>query len=156
SDCYFAPTGDCVGSFVTALSNGNYVIGSPNWNVFRGAATWGNGTTGIRGTIDANNSFVGSNTFDQLAFGGVTALTSGNYVAGSPGWDSGRGAATWADGTIGITGTVEPNNSLVGSNTGDRVSYNGVTALGNGNYVVLSPYWNSTRGAVTWEDGTTG
>ncbi|MFN8440810.1 MAG: hypothetical protein U0175_08580 [Caldilineaceae bacterium] len=32
----------------------------------------------------------------------------------------------------------------------------GVTALGNGNYVVSNPGWNSRRGAVTWGNGATG
>src|SRR5262249_50267377 len=35
--------------FVTPLSNGNYVVLSSHWNSFRGAATWGDGTTGVRG-----------------------------------------------------------------------------------------------------------
>jgi hypothetical protein len=40
-------------------------------------------------------------------------LSNGNYVVGSAGWH-GRGAATWGDGTVGITGPVDENNSLVG------------------------------------------
>ena len=32
----------------------------------------------------------------------------------------------------------------------------GVTALSNGNYVVPSPYWNGSRGARTWGNGSTG
>jgi hypothetical protein len=39
----------------TALSNGNYVVASRYWNGARGAATWGSGTTGVRGTIDASH-----------------------------------------------------------------------------------------------------
>ena len=48
------------------MSNGNYVVGSPDWNSNRGAATWGNGSTGISGTISAANSLVGSNPGDLV------------------------------------------------------------------------------------------
>ena len=57
-------TDDAVGGGVTALTNGNYVVRSPNWdngavaNV--GAVTWGNGTTGSVGNVSTANSLVGS------------------------------------------------------------------------------------------------
>ena len=57
------------------MSNGNYVVESPCWNGSRGAATWGNGSTGMSGTVSAANSLVGSNPGDYVgAFGSVTAL----------------------------------------------------------------------------------
>src|SRR5262249_11063753 len=120
---------------VTGLSNGNYVVLSPNWNGRRGAATWGDGTAGGTGTIDASNSLGGADPRDGV--GGVTALANGNYVVNSPFWNGGRGAATWGDGTTGVTGTVDASNSLVGSDPGDQVGYYGAQALPNGNYVVL-------------------
>ena len=58
---------------VTALSNGNYVVDSPYWNGDRGAVTWGNGSTGISGTISAANSLVGSNPGDEV--GGLQAAS---------------------------------------------------------------------------------
>ena len=49
---------------VTALSNGNYVVGSPAWNGNKGAATWVSGTSGAtldgQNTIDAQNSIEGA------------------------------------------------------------------------------------------------
>jgi hypothetical protein len=105
------------------LTNGNYVVASPSWNGSLGAATWGDGTAGVTGTIDAGNSLVGSNPNDQVGSGspgarGVTALANGNYVVCSPYWDggfsNGRGAVTWADGTVGLAGPVGPGNSLIG------------------------------------------
>jgi hypothetical protein len=146
---------DQVGRAVTALGNGNYVVGSNLWNGNRGAATWGDGTLGITGTVDASNSLVGSNADDRVGVG-VMALSNGNYVVYSPFWNGNRGAATWGNGTIGITGAVDTSNSLVGSNAFDEVGDGGVTALSNGNYVVRSPRWNGDRGAVTWGDGTMG
>src|SRR5262249_8030593 len=41
-------------NYVTSLSNGNYVVASPNWNGNRGAVTWMSGTTGQ--TLDGVNS----------------------------------------------------------------------------------------------------
>ncbi len=159
-------TNDGVGNFVTALSNGNYVVGSPPWdngateNV--GAATFGSGVSGIVGVVSTANSLVGSSADDVV--GGAIALSNGNYVVCSPFWDNGptvnAGAATFSSGSSGVIGVVSPTNSLVGSSTDDFVGFNGVTALTNGNYVVLSPRWNNgpaiSAGAVTFGLGSSG
>jgi hypothetical protein len=132
------------------LSNGNYVVESEAWNSNRGAATWGDGSTGVSGTISAANSLVGSNPLDEVGYI-ITPLTNGNYVVGSPGWNVNRGAATWANGSTGVSGTVSAANSLVGSSPGNQVGYiGGVTPLSNGNYVV------STAAGATWANGTSG
>jgi hypothetical protein len=157
---------DNIGSnFVYALSNGNYVVVSQNWdngaisNV--GAVTWGSGTTGVTGAVSAANSLIGSTANDQVGGFGMTALTGGNYVVNSPNWDNGAvvnaGAATWRSGTTGVGAVVSASNSLVGTNANDNVSSGGVTALGTGNYVVCSPAWYGTDvGAATFGNGTTG
>ena len=151
---------------VTALSNGNYVVSSPNWNngatASAGAVTWGSGTAGVSGAVSATNSLVGSTANDQVGIDGVTALSNGNYVVSSPNWTNGAaadaGAVTWGSGTAGVSGAVSATNSLVGSTANDQVGngvtaqggegvINGVTALSNGNYVVTSPNWtNGTAG----------
>jgi hypothetical protein len=156
---------DRVGDYgVTALSGGNYVVDSELWNGNRGAVTWGSGTTGVSGFVSAANSLVGSNAGDQIGSGrtqagywrGVVALSNGNYVVSSPSWNHGLGAATWGDGTTGVSGQVSAANSLVGSDLGGSVAYNGIMPFYNGNYLVLSPGWNGNRGAVTWGSGTQG
>src|SRR5690606_17519060 len=59
---------DFVGSVnVIALPNGNYVVASPLWNNFMGAATWGNGTGGTIGEISAANSLVGGVSSSGMA-----------------------------------------------------------------------------------------
>src|SRR5262249_9670584 len=137
------------------------VIESPSWNGARGAATWGNGTVGISGTISTANSLIGGNPNDQVGTGFLT-LPNGNYVVESPDWNGARGAATWGNGTTAVMSTVSDTNSLVGSNNNDRVGAGnfggagGFTLLSNGNYLVRSPNWNSNRGAVTWASATTG
>ena len=159
---------DNVGGTVTALTNGNYVVTSPNWAnggvASAGAVTWANGTTGITGAVSAANSLVGTTADDQVGIGGVTALTNGNYVVRSFRWDNGAtvdaGAVTWGNGTTGITGAVSAANSLVGTTTNDFVGIGPVTALSNGNYVVSSPGWDNgatvNAGAATWGNGTSG
>ncbi len=163
--------GDEVGSTVVALSNGNYVVASPMWTagsigaskMSAGAATWGNGASGLAGAVSAGNSLVGATSNDQVG-SGVTALANGNYVVQSPYWHNGSaanaGAATWASGTTGLLGIASANNSLVGTTANDGVSAGGIAALSNGNYVVTSEEWNNgviaTAGAVTWGNGNGG
>jgi len=153
---------------VTALTNGNYVVKSPQWNngaaTYAGAVTWGNGSTGVSGVVSSANSLVGTTANDNVGYGGVTALSNGNYVVRSYQWNNGTatyaGAVTWGDGTKGVIGPVSSSNSLVGTTKNDQVGYGGITALANGNYVVNSYQWsNGTAayaGAVTWGDGTKG
>ncbi len=159
---------------VTALSNGNYVVRSSNWdnpapivsNV--GAVSFCNGTTGCTGAVSGANSLIGVTASDQVGSGAVTALADGDFVVRSPDWDnnvtvvSDVGAATFCNGTTGCTGTISPTNSLVGTLANDRVSGGGVTELANGNYVVNSAGWDNpapltvNAGASTWCSGTRG
>lgn len=151
-----------VGGGLTLLSNGNYVVVSHGWNSERGAATWGDGRSGVSGEVSAANSLVGASAGDIVGWSGVTALSNGHYVVSSSGWSGGRGAVTWGDGMSGTAGEVSAANSLTGSAENDTVGANvtgnqtlesGVTALANGNFVVRSPLWNNRRGAVTWRSG---
>lgn len=163
-----ATTGDQVGLFGTALTNGNYVVFTPSWSngavTGAGAATWGDGSAGTVGAVTAANSLVGTTSNDGIGVTGVAALSNGNYVVTSPQWSNGAatavGAATWGNGTTGTSGAVSPANSLVGSSGGDQVGNYGAYALSNGNYVVPSPFWSNgavgTVGAATWGNGNIG
>jgi hypothetical protein len=159
-------TGDLVGSQgIAVLSNGHYVVASPSWNsgavIDAGAVTWGNGTTGTVGPVSSANSIVGAAANHSIGAGGVTPLTNGNYVIGSPLWDAGPtlsvGAVTWVQGSTAATGTVTSANSLVGSKADDLVGQL-IIPLSNGNYVVGSPSWDNgsvvNAGAATWRSGT--
>jgi hypothetical protein len=156
---------DKVGSHgVTALANGNYAVASPNWSGDRGAASWGNGAAGTSGLVSATNSLVGATAGDQIG-STVTALSNGNYVVASFNASIGAtntGAATWVNGTNGATknsvNAVSAANSLIGQ-ASDFVGQFGVTALKNGNYVVISANASvgaSQTGAVTFGDGSSG
>lgn len=162
---------DRVGYDVYALTNGNFVVCSPDWDNGSiedvGAVTFVNGTTGMTGVVSAANSLIGTSEDDSIGYAGVTALTNGNYVVSSYNWDNGSisdaGAVTWGNGTTGTSGIVSAANSLVGSTAGDRIGgyfSDGVTALPNGNYVVNTPDWDNgsitDAGAVTFGNGATG
>jgi trimeric autotransporter adhesin len=170
--------GDRVGEEgIVALANGNFVVQSDVWNNSgasaprAGAVTFGNGTTGFTGgTVSSSNSLVGSHSNDLVGNQQVLALSTGNYVVPSSAWmnpgigslPDAAGAATFGNGTTGVTGVVSASNSLigvegqggidlVGSEVGQRL-----VALSNGNYVIGSPIWNHGQGAATFGNGTTG
>lgn len=160
--------GDFIGTTVVALSNGNYVVGSPhfmNGGLYQGAVTWGDGFGGTTvGMVSATNSLIGSANYDTVG-ASITALSNGNYVVNSYGWNSNAGAVTWGNGLGGTAGTIAATAgagivaSLVGT-PGQRIGWgsgtfstDGVVALvGNGNYVVNS----SAAGFVTWGNGAGG
>lgn len=155
-----------VGSIVVALTNGNYVVTSAAWKNVAigayGAATWGNGTTGITGPVTEVNSLYGSKPVDFS--GAITPLTNGNYVVNNFMWERdgipGAGAITWGDGSTGVTGRISISNSLVGRDTMDNIGIREVKPLANGHYVVPSPFWSNNGkwavGAVTWCNGFIG
>jgi hypothetical protein len=156
--------GDSVGSGgVTALDNGNYVIASADWSGDSGAATFAKGATGITGPITATNSLIGSHANDSVGLS-IKKLGTDNYVVVSPFWSSSTtsevGAVTFGGDEFGVHGTISAANSLVGSQTEDRVGVGGVVPLQSGSYVVVSPNWDRgttiDAGAVTWSSGNGG
>lgn len=155
---------DFVGNKVVALTNGNYVVVSINWNSTAGAVTLGNGSTGTSGIVSDQNSLVGSRSWDLVGSHSITALSNGNYVVSSPHWDNDElqdvGTVTFGNGTNGITGIVSETNSLVGTSATEAGGDFRVTALPNGNYVVSSLSWDNgdiaNVGAVVLSSGTNG
>ena len=163
---------DSVGSAETPtlLNNGHVVVGSPQWQGGKGAATWINASTGLPGQqVSGSNSLVG--TVDNDSVGEyIVALANGNYVVGCPQCDRGGnivdvGAATWGNGSTGTSGNVSILNSLAGLTQGDHVGQKIVPlSRSEGHYVVLSRDWDkldvaptvSSAGAATWVDGRTG
>ncbi len=83
------------GSFLSAsvvpLSNGNYVVNTPQWDnngsIDVGASTFGNGTTGVIGQISSSISLIGTTAGDQVG-NTIAVLSNGNYVVGSRYWDN--------------------------------------------------------------------
>src|SRR5262249_16796002 len=101
------------GGGVTALTNGNYVILTPN----KGTATWAEGTTGITGTLSSVNSLGGAGADSRVGVRSGLPLPNGSYVV-SVNNGNGNASDTWVDGTNGTTldgqNTVDAQNSLMG------------------------------------------
>ena len=86
------------GNSVTALSNGNYVVTSTNWDngsiVDAGAATWGNGAMETSGIVITINSLTGSasgdfgSTRNEIASISIVRLSNSNYIVPSGIWDN--------------------------------------------------------------------
>ncbi len=159
------------GSTVTALTNGNIAVGKQNdsvGGVNAGAVYLYNGLTAGPALISTVIGAAG----DLISSGGIVALNNGNAVISSPDWNkpapgaaATAGAATFLNGTTGLTGTVSISNSLYGSTASDQIGRNalgerGIFGLTNGNYVVCSPLWDFgvvvDVGAGTAVSGTTG
>ena len=114
---------------MTALTNGNYVVSSSYWD--NGAVDRCRGSHLGQRDEPASPAPSAQPTAWWAArprtrsANGVTALTNGNYVVLSLYWDNGAvtdaGAATWGNGTTGISGQVSAANSLVGSTADDRI-----------------------------------
>ncbi len=166
--------GNFVGSNVTVLTNGNYVVGSNFWDSGSaadiGAVTFCGGALGCVGPVSDSNSLTGATPGDQVGVYPAVALTNGSYVVNSRMWDNGTatdaGALTWCSGTTGCSGAVTPSNSLVGSTTNDRIGsilpqttfVNSVVAIPNGRWIAFSGFWDNgtatDAGAVTYGIGT--
>jgi hypothetical protein len=80
--------------------------------------------------VSTANSLVGSSANDNVGFGGITALTNGNYLVRSSNWDNGAavnsGSVTFCNGSTGLAATVTTCNSVLG------------TAAGGGSQLVFS------------------
>jgi hypothetical protein len=169
--------GDFFFIVMTPLTNGNYVVNNGSWDngsaVDVGATTFCDGTSGCHAVVAPANSLIGttgtngSTQGDGVGINGSIALTNGNYVVESTGWNRGAattaGAATFCNGTTGcVNMTVSSGNSLVGVTAGDNVGRG--TALTNGNYVINTSTWDNPAGmplttdwgASTFCSGTTG
>lgn len=139
---------------VHCLKNNNYVVISSLWNEERGAVTWGSGTNGTYGVINAGNSLVGSNPLDRVGFGFVE-LNNGNFVTHSTAWNDITGAVTWGDGMNGIYGEVTDKNSLIGTQANDNFGGR-IEPLENGDYIVINFGIPTLQGSVTWANGNSG
>ena len=112
--------------------------------------------------IDVGPALAAISTIDVVtppnssAFGyDVLVLSNGNYVVTDPDADGDRGAVHLYDGL-----SNQLISSVRGSTPGNRVGYDGVLEVGDGNFIVLSPLWDNgmatDAGALTWVDGVTG
>ena len=128
---------------ILELSNGNILVGSPHDDF---VAT-NSGTLCLYRPDGTLLSMLSGLCANDMVGNNITPLSnSSNAVTATPYWSSdgvaGAGAVTWINGKSGITGVVTAANSLVGALAQDGVG-SSVTALTNGNYVVVSPLWDN-------------
>ena len=138
------------GDNINVLNTGNILVLDPAANNRIGAVYLFNGSNGslistltgsTSGTDGVGGDFVGSGPIYGPSNHPVEILANGSYVIQSPDWNGQAGAATWANGTSGVSGVVSATNSLVGSTEFDEIGAN-VVALSNGNFVAYSQLWN--------------
>lgn len=148
-----AAPGDNIGNFgVSNATSGRYYVASPNWNMQRGAVTFGSTTTGVSGVVGAGNSLVGSNAMDRVGESIIDPVFGDRLVVVSEDWNAMRGAVTVVNPAAPIVGAVSATNSLVGSAAGDRVGdfVQQLFSTDNRGLLVLrTTTWNSNAGAVT-------
>ena len=138
-------SGDRVGRVVTALADGDYVVGSPEWDngamVNVGAVTFVRGGQVVGEAVTIANSLVGSTAGDEVGTD-VVALPSGDYVVRSPRWDGSvvnAGAVSFGRGDGGTVGVVSPTGSIVGTSANDRVGDRDIVVTACGHYLWDTP-----------------
>lgn len=158
---------------ITALANGNYVIASSlddeNGVADAGSVRLMNGITGeqIGATLagDGTNDLLGLSDIrvadiELIGASNITALANSNYVVVSK-FDDENGVADAGSVRLmnGDTG-VQIGTTLAGDVVNDQLGRNGVTALGNSNFVITTANDNENgivdAGSVRLVDGNTG
>ena len=158
---------------MTALSNGNYVVDSPNWTngaaASAGAVTWGSGTAGVSGPVSATNSLVGSTANDQVGGGdGNGRRRDGpeqrQLRGGQPQLDQRRGRRC-GRGHVGQRHGrrqrsrqchEQPGRQYGGDSVGDRRRDGPEQRQLRGEQPLLDQRRGRLAGAVTWGSGTAG
>src|SRR4030095_6608723 len=112
-----------------------FLVRTFSWNngttVNAGAITWCNGSS-LAGQVSSANSLVGTSSgdfLDDLTINDfrIKKLTNGNFVVINPNWDDtgagvvDAGAVTWGSNSLGLSGIISSNNSLVGATDYEQV-----------------------------------
>lgn len=128
----------------------------------RTSVFWMDGVSPLTGIASASQMLTDADY--SVGDGGVVDLDSGKFAVLSPGWQQSRGAVTWCQRGVFVSGQISSSNSLVGSRTGyapttsadygDNVGLAGSLVVGSTMVAVISSYWSNgtalSAGAVTW------
>lgn len=150
--------GDFFGQRVAILGNGNIVVTDP----FDSSIAARNGAVHLYSSLTRTviASIYGDAADDELGRGGITVLGNNNFVITSPEDDEAgivdAGSVRLVDGNTGL----QIGATLMGNTAGDKLGSSGITALGNGNFVITSPEDDDAgivdAGSVRLVDGATG
>jgi len=142
-----------------ALANSNFVVLAPEKDeggiVNAGSVRLVDGATGSQ----IGSTLAGDTEHDQMGSSGITVLVNDNFVVGTTFDDEGgvanAGSVRLVDGTTGAQ-----IGMLAGDETSDLLGSHGVTALANGNFVIVSASDSEggivNAGSVRLVDGRTG
>ncbi|MBP7624999.1 MAG: hypothetical protein KA763_13610, partial [Xanthomonadales bacterium] len=143
--------GDMVGSSITALANGHYLVSSTSLDSASatnvGAVTWGDGNVGTIGQVTAGNSLTGTKINDAVG-NVVRALPEGRALIGSSSWDNvaqaNTGAYTVLDGIGPIAGfAVSAANSFIGSAADNNIGTIPQIVAADGRVITVAGNWDS-------------
>ncbi len=154
--------GNGFGYRMTVLTNGNIVVASPYDSSGPGGANSGAVHLYNPYAQTVIKSFYGDDADDELGSYGVTALGNNNFVIASSVDDDSVGGNEDAGSVMLVSGAtgLQIGVTLEGDQEEDYLGGNGVTALGNNNFVVISisDQVDSVPGAgsVKIVSGTTG
>ncbi|MBX9606883.1 MAG: filamentous hemagglutinin N-terminal domain-containing protein [Gammaproteobacteria bacterium] len=137
-------------------NGGQALFFSETVNSNGGAVILLDGTTPTTGPIGIASALFGGTANDQIGSGGIF-VTQTHLVVMSPNFDdfsnADAGAVTIASLGGGLAGFVSSSNSLVGDTTGDRIGSGGISRPNTENqFIVFSPDWHGTTGAITYID----
>lgn len=137
---FVGPAGsESFGTTVKFLPNGNMVVADPAYS---------RDTVSDIGAVYLYTNdriliskVTGSTANDKVSDKGVVILANGNFVVMSGEWNNPTplhttnniGAVTWIDGSLGLSGEVSADNSLMGETTDSSPDAFTVTPLQNGN-----------------------
>jgi hypothetical protein len=169
SDGVSPALGDRLGTSVSDLPNGGYVISSSYWNGGSGpgknhGAVLGCPSSGCTGEISTTNALYGTTDGDSVG-ATIIVLPNSAYIVLSGYWRNAgvidAGAATYCASVNDPNCKGQPvstTNSLVGSTRSDFVNW--ATVLTNGDYVVGTTSWHNASsvsvGAATYCKVTAG
>jgi hypothetical protein len=161
---------DNVGSYITLLSGDAFLVSNNNWHYDTGAVTYcSNGAACMGQTVSSSNSLIGINAgtsytqtagADAVGNGGIKVLSDGSYAVSSNNWDpdsatklNNIGAVTFCPST-GCTGTIDPADSIIGAQAGDRVGNGLISKLLGDAFIITNYSWGNGSalqvGAVTY------
>ncbi|MGE0860165.1 MAG: filamentous hemagglutinin N-terminal domain-containing protein, partial [Gammaproteobacteria bacterium] len=143
-----ANPGDLLGDSVVSMGGGRFYTRSDLGGA--GSVTFFGASSNLTGVVDSSNSLVGSISGDNVGDSINQLGSSGIWAVQSRSWQGGVGAVTWVNATTGITGQVDPSNSLVGTAVGDlnvNFSSNFRNTTGN-NFLLFSDHGG--KGSVSF------
>jgi filamentous hemagglutinin family protein len=151
--------GDRIGSGYLNFSGSYADFLDGQWNGGRGVRGFITYGQALTGTVDAPtsglNAVLGTAAGD-LASSIVLEPSDDKRVLIASNYGGGKGAIATLDLSAGVPGaiTLDATNALVGATAGDHIGSSGYNTWGSNGYMIGSPSWSSSTGALTFSDAS--